>query len=75
MPTECVHSVDFDKMEVTHDNRKRLMLRVGCANCGTAVTLDDVLKSLAEKVYNLNRRVLELEDEKETAVGEPVPDS
>lgn len=61
MPDECVHNVDFDVCEVIFVKRGQYKIRVGCKKCGTEVTLDHVLASLASKVYDLNQRLLELE--------------
>lgn len=69
---ECVHSVDFDKLEIVSLKRKKYKIRVGCGKCGTEITLDDVLGSLAKKVYNLNSRLLAIEP-KEKDDGESVP--
>lgn len=72
---ECVHLVDFDDFEILHKKRHKHEIRVGCKMCHGAVTLDDVLRSLADQSADLDARVRKLEGKKESDDVESVPDS
>lgn len=69
---ECVHHLDFDKLEIVMDRKRKYKIRTGCTKCGTAVTLDHVFESLVRKINDLQKRVKALEGGEEH-VDEPVP--
>lgn len=61
MAERCEHLVDFDRCEIVTLRRHKSIIRVGCKKCGTAVTLDDVLRALTERDNVLNKRLIEVE--------------